>query len=181
MALNIFSGFTEESEELLAEIDRLACEYQPGRYGLPRSSAEYFENEFKGGDEKEYKKVNQRLRDTVLKFERHIVKTIKDDCRKMHTDDNNRIADLEGRTIKESFIRIVEAEAKPKTKIWRVETNDEKRILLGHIGWFGRWRRYAFSPKSETVFEEQCLREIAQFSESETKKHREAKKSEKKV
>ena len=57
-----------------------------------------------------------------------------------------------------------------KTCIWNVLTNDG--FVLGQVKWFGRWRRYSFFPTSETVYEQTCLREIAQFIEDRTYEHR---------
>jgi hypothetical protein len=64
-----------------------------------------------------------------------------------------------------------------KTKVWVVQ-NREDHSILGRVVWFGRWRRYTFNPpvSSDLVFEEVCLREIAQFIEEETKAHRVSKK-----
>ena len=50
--------------------------------------------------------------------------------------------------------------------------------ILGTIRWFGRWRKYCFFPASETVYEETCLGEIAEFCVRETKNHRLKKKEE---
>lgn len=36
--------------------------------------------------------------------------------------------------------------------------------LLGTIGWFGRWRQYAFFPKPDTVFNTGCLADIREFT-----------------
>jgi hypothetical protein len=57
-----------------------------------------------------------------------------------------------------------------KTSQWTIlsENND----VLGHIDWFGRWRKYIFRPSFLTVYEEICLREIAEFIELQTKTHR---------
>ena len=63
--------------------------------------------------------------------------------------------------------------ANPKTKRWQVVTKAEG-ALLGSIGWFGRWRRYAFTPYEGSVYEQDCLRDIASFIEAQTKAHREA-------
>jgi hypothetical protein len=41
--------------------------------------------------------------------------------------------------------------------------NSDSHYYLGEIKWFGPWRRYAFFPISERVFEEDCLRDIADF------------------
>lgn len=63
------------------------------------------------------------------------------------------------------------AERKPKTNIWDVLVKDGP-ALLGQVRWFGRWRCYAFFPEDGTVFERQCLRDIADFCEEETKEQR---------
>lgn len=36
---------------------------------------------------------------------------------------------------------------------------------LGQIHWFGAWRKYAFYPLAETLYEPTCLRDIATFIE----------------
>jgi hypothetical protein len=75
---------------------------------------------------------------------------------------------------KQSYIRIELDEAASegrKTSVWRVIAN-EGDTLLGEVKWFGRWRGYAFHPESWTVFEQKCLREIAEFVESKSKAHR---------
>lgn len=49
-----------------------------------------------------------------------------------------------------------------KTKVFTVKAIED-RFLLGEIRWFPRWRKYAFFPNKETVFEEDCLENIADF------------------
>lgn len=58
-----------------------------------------------------------------------------------------------------------------KTRLWDV-VGVGQGVPLGHIQWFGRWRKYVFEPKYGTVFDEDCLRDIAAFCESRTKDHR---------
>lgn len=62
-----------------------------------------------------------------------------------------------------------------KTKIWDVCGVGVRKKggggILGHVHWFGRWRKYAFSPVPNTVFEKDCLRLIADFCERQTKTH----------
>jgi hypothetical protein len=60
---------------------------------------------------------------------------------------------------------------KPKTKTWKV-FNKYDSILLGWIGWFPRWRKYCFFPCNGTVFEEDCLKDTANFLESKTQEHK---------
>ncbi len=31
---------------------------------------------------------------------------------------------------------------------------------LGHVGWFGRWRQYAFFPESGAAFNPECMKDI---------------------
>jgi hypothetical protein len=64
-----------------------------------------------------------------------------------------------------------------RTKIWEVMQQIPKDVYaehaaLGSIKWFGRWRKYAFFPENDTVYEWDCLRVIAEFCENKTKEHR---------
>lgn len=58
-----------------------------------------------------------------------------------------------------------------KTKVWEVTTAD-KQYILGYIKWFGSWRKYAFHPQPNTVFEHKCLTDIAAFCEEQSKQKR---------
>lgn len=60
---------------------------------------------------------------------------------------------------------------KAKTDTWEVWSLDEASHL-GQIRWYSPWRKYCFFPAGECVFEQDCLRHIAEFIESETTKHR---------
>ena len=48
-----------------------------------------------------------------------------------------------------------------KTYIVNVGTKD--RLLLGKIMWFSQWRRYAFYPTNNKIFDETCLVDIANY------------------
>jgi len=74
----------------------------------------------------------------------------------------------------ESFIIFEQRKPKPKTKVWAVLSKDGGQI--GTVCWYGPWRKYCFVPMDGTVFEQVCLREIAQFCENATRQHREDKK-----
>lgn len=78
------------------------------------------------------------------------------------------------------FLAFYVAPPKPKTKVWWV-VQRQNDIHLGWIGWWASWRRYAFYPKPNTVYEEACLRDIARFCEEQTKKHRAAIKARRKL
>jgi hypothetical protein len=58
-----------------------------------------------------------------------------------------------------------------KTSIWEVAPTDGG-VALGSVKWFGRWRCYAFFAHYDPILEKTCLRDIANFCELETKKHR---------
>jgi hypothetical protein len=65
-----------------------------------------------------------------------------------------------------------------KTNIYEVlEKGGGLTARLGEIRWFGRWRKYAFYPADATIYEETCMRDIAQFIEEETKARRAKKKA----
>lgn len=58
-----------------------------------------------------------------------------------------------------------------KTKNWLVaEKNGGSR--LGFIQWYSPWRQYAFFPETGTLYERQCLRDIATFLDEQTTAHR---------
>jgi hypothetical protein len=60
-----------------------------------------------------------------------------------------------------------------KTRIFKVYSLDDD-FLLGTVTWFGRWRKYAYSPvlTYPTVYEEVCFYEIADFIKGKTMEHR---------
>lgn len=49
-----------------------------------------------------------------------------------------------------------------KTKVYDVVAK-ERGEMLGEVKWFARWRKYAFFPAAGTLFEEDCLKDIASF------------------
>lgn len=55
-----------------------------------------------------------------------------------------------------------------KTRRWAVLTK-ESGALLGFVSWFGSWRKYALYPEPKTLFERDCLRDIAAFCERRTR------------
>jgi len=74
------------------------------------------------------------------------------------------------------WIRFVEVPVQGrKTRYWYVQTKDGKGHL-GTVEWYGPWRKYVFAPAGymDLVFEERCLRDIAEFVETQTREHREA-------
>lgn len=61
--------------------------------------------------------------------------------------------------------------AHKKTLRWDVQPTDGGQSI-GYVAWYGPWRKYTFSPQPNTVFEQQCLRDIADFCERATTEHR---------
>lgn len=57
-----------------------------------------------------------------------------------------------------------------KTKGWIVQSIDGG-AHLGEVKWYGAWRRYCFYSAESCIFEQDCLRDIASFCESETAMH----------
>lgn len=48
-----------------------------------------------------------------------------------------------------------------KTNIYQVMSREG--VHLGDIRWYASWRRYAFFPEINSIYEMDCLRDIAQF------------------
>jgi hypothetical protein len=57
------------------------------------------------------------------------------------------------------------------TKRWTIVAHDGE-VELGEVKWFGKWRCYAYFPLNDTLYEKQCLRDIAAFCERRTNEHR---------
>lgn len=76
------------------------------------------------------------------------------------------------------FVDLPEFSYGKKTIVWEVRRKDGS-AKLGRIGWYGAWRGYAFFPYKDCLFEQTCLRDIADFIEDQNKKHRLARKESK--
>jgi len=50
-----------------------------------------------------------------------------------------------------------------KTKIYQVRSKETPHFLLGEIKWYPAFRCYSFFASSNTIFETQCLQDIANF------------------
>lgn len=61
-----------------------------------------------------------------------------------------------------------------KTIVWLIQ-NRKSAERLGTVQWFARWRKYCFFPNTTMVFEQDCLRDIAEFIEARTREHSGAK------
>lgn len=56
-----------------------------------------------------------------------------------------------------------------KTMTWRVKNG---LVILGDVKWYGPWRKYAFFPRPLTVYEPDCLKDLAQFCMEQTMQHK---------
>jgi hypothetical protein len=58
-----------------------------------------------------------------------------------------------------------------KTRVWEVTAvaSDE---ILGRISFWGAWRKYVFHAGAGTLYDASCMREIADFTETENKNWR---------
>ena len=59
-----------------------------------------------------------------------------------------------------------------KTELWTVFPKDDSTNYLGTVQWFAHWRKYAFYPNPETVYEEVCMNDISTFIKMLTRKHK---------
>jgi hypothetical protein len=57
------------------------------------------------------------------------------------------------------------------TKRWQVLAI-QGETELGIVSWYSGWRRYCFFPNPQTLYEQDCLRDIATFCEEETTTHK---------
>lgn len=86
---------------------------------------------------------------------------------------------------KKSWIEFLLAPRKPNRILdaWFVVPAKEKPdssgvaqvAPLGEIKFVGGWRRFAFFPYGNTLYEQDCLRDIADFCEARTKAWRQGK------
>jgi len=68
------------------------------------------------------------------------------------------------------WIRFELVKSYEKTSVWNVVAKDDG-VILGSVFWCGPWRQYAFGPTADcaTVYEQRCLRDIADFVDSESR------------
>lgn len=75
-------------------------------------------------------------------------------------------------------IAIVARRKRMITDVWRVlSANSGDHYQLGEVRWHAAWRQYTFRPHAETIWNPDCLREIADFCEEHTREHKQARAS----
>jgi hypothetical protein len=70
------------------------------------------------------------------------------------------------------FLKFNDAGTSPsgRTKRWNV-TSGEDSFVLGIIRWYAPWRKYVFDD-GNSVFDANCLQEIADFVKTQTQEHK---------
>jgi hypothetical protein len=62
-----------------------------------------------------------------------------------------------------------------KTEVHQVLTAD-RLVRLGMVSWYAPWRKYVFHPSGGTLYDPNCLRDIADSVDGLNRQHREGKK-----
>ncbi len=75
-----------------------------------------------------------------------------------------------------SYLNFVLVHDTDKTKIFSVNSARHE-IRLGVIFWYAPWRQYTIEPEPDTVWNKDCLREVAGFLEQLMVERREATKA----
>ena len=80
------------------------------------------------------------------------------------------------------WIRFDQVKSSRKTFVWDVAAKDGG-MILGSVFWYCPWRCYVFgwTAGCDTVYEQRCLRDIADFVEARTKEHKAARAAAKEV
>lgn len=68
-----------------------------------------------------------------------------------------------------TYIKFRNCGPRPGNKTCDFEVSTDRGDVLGIVKWFGRWRKYSFFPEAGTLYEETCLREIAEFCQDRTR------------
>ena len=60
------------------------------------------------------------------------------------------------------YLRFVLIGDTGKTQVYNVLSVTQGSIL-GRLLWYGPWRQYVFEPQPDTVWNKDCLREVAEY------------------
>jgi hypothetical protein len=66
-------------------------------------------------------------------------------------------------TFETKYLRFVEVVWPGKTRKWEVQSIRQNGHVLGHVGWWGPWRQYAFHPVDKTLWDAKCLSDVIGF------------------
>jgi hypothetical protein len=76
------------------------------------------------------------------------------------------------------WMDFVEVAAPGVTKRWEIRAK-QGNALIGCVSWSTGWRRYMLQPGYPTEWEQDCLRDVADFLEAQTREHKAARAEEK--
>lgn len=71
------------------------------------------------------------------------------------------------------WIEFREVPSQGATKRWDVVTSSDE-TFLGSVRRYSGWRRYCFFPDFGSFYEQDCLRDVADFIEARTREHKAA-------
>jgi hypothetical protein len=60
-----------------------------------------------------------------------------------------------------TFLDFAERPGTGKTKVFAVY--NKTKSYLGHISWYGPWRKYVFTPADNCLFDASCLSDVVKF------------------
>ena len=63
--------------------------------------------------------------------------------------------------VQTEFLTFEEREPKEKTKVFSIAT--KAGTIIGWIQWYGGFRKYSFFPEANTVWDENCLKDVQSF------------------
>jgi hypothetical protein len=69
------------------------------------------------------------------------------------------------------WIAFVEVPAPGVTKRWEIRAT-QGNLVIGLVSWSNGWRRYVLRPGYPTEWEQDCLRDVADFLEARTREHK---------
>lgn len=92
-------------------------------------------------------------------------------CRILKADDRHERFD--DQSIKKSYLHFKDMPVKKgmKTRIVNVYSLNGSESL-GEISWFPHWRRYVFTPTADTLYDPDCLEELAEKVRAMTEDHK---------
>lgn len=69
------------------------------------------------------------------------------------------------------FSKAVVHSGRRKTRLYDVRSVSSGE-RLGQVRWYARWRQFTFFPAALSIWNPDCLREIAGFCEERTREHK---------
>ena len=67
-----------------------------------------------------------------------------------------------------SYLYFNELNTELKTRRWEVMSVAQETVL-GHVRFWSAWRKYVFAPHDRTLYDADCLQEITDFCQEQTR------------